>query len=248
MKICVIILTKNEEKNIVNCIKTLLWCNEILVIDDYSTDKTITLAQKMGARVFLHRLNNNFSDQRNVALQKTHADWILYIDADERVGHVLQREIQKIINTISLYNGYYIKRRDIMWGKYLQFGETANCRFLRLAKRDTGSWKGAVHEKWEVAGDIGELKNPLFHYPHQTIKEFLTEINSYTDLRVNELQKQGIKVSGISIFLYPAGKFFVNYFLKLGFLDGIQGLIITVLMSLHSFLVRSKLWLQISKK
>lgn len=241
--ISVVVLTKNEEKNIEDCLKTLLWCDEILVIDDYSIDKTVIIAKKYTKHVFSHNLEDNFSAQRNFALEKAKGDWILFVDADERVSKTLAEEIQEKISSPSKIDGFYIKRDDFMWGKKLQYGETADVQLVRLAKKNAGKWKGIVHEIWDIHGMKGVLQNPLEHYPHQTLSEFLEEINYYTTLRAAELYKKKTPVSGFSILLYAKGKFFQNYFLKLGFLDGISGLLVAILMSFHSFLVRGKLWL-----
>lgn len=130
-----------------------------------------------------------------------------------------------------------------MWGKELRHGETGRIKLLRLAKRKAGKWQRPVHETWEISGKIGELKNPLLHFPHPTMAEFLGNINFYTTLDAQEFFRQGKKVGGWQIIAYPSGKFVVNYFLKLGFLDGMAGFLVAAMMSFHSLLVRGKLWL-----
>ena len=252
--ISAIVLTKNEEKNIVDCLELLLWCDEILVIDDNSEDKTVEVTENLKnkkIKVLVHPLNNDFSKQRNYAFREAQHEWILFVDADERLPHALQGEINYLIwndgRSIKL-NGYFVKRRDIMWGKDLKYGETGNIKLLRLARKDAGAWYGKVHEVWKVKGKIGELKNPLMHYPHQNITEFLKEINFYTDLRSKELFNKKIKVYWWSIIIYPLGKFILNYGIKRGFLDGLHGFLFAMLMSFHSFLVRGKLWLLWSRK
>jgi glycosyltransferase involved in cell wall biosynthesis len=242
--ISAVVLTKNEEKNIEDCLKSLSWCDETIVIDDNSTDKTVEIAKKSGAKTFTHSLNDDFSAQRNFALKQAKGDWVLFVDADEIVSSALWYEIMATTNDPrSEYSGFYLLRKDIMWGKELNYGETGNIKLLRLAKKDTGSWVGKVHETWIVKGKTKTLKNPLTHQPHQTVKEFLQEINYYTDLRAQELHNKKVKVFWWGITLYPKAKFIQNYFLKLGFLDGLPGLVIAFLMSFHSFLVRGKLWL-----
>ena len=252
MSISAIILTKNEEKNIVDCIDSLKWCDEIILVNDNSEDRTIELAEKAGANVFKRLLNNDFSGQRNYGLLKTNNDWALFIDADERVSEALATEIigslRQDLAASDSFDGFNIKRTDYMWEKELKHGETGNIKLLRLAKKGKGKWRGKVHERWEINGKIGELKNPIMHYPHQTIKEFLKEINFYTDLRAEELYARRIKSNWFSIIFYPKAKFFQNYFIKLGFLDGVEGFILAMLMSFHSFLVRGKLWLLWHKK
>lgn len=243
------VLTKNEEKNIVDCIESLSWCDEIIVVDDNSEDRTKDIAEKMKARVFTHALDNNFSEQRNFALRQAQYDWILFVDADERVTPELQKEILlHVANPGNPYVGFYIQRRDILFGKRLQYGEVGNIKLLRLAKKEAGLWQGKVHERWNIKGSIGMLKNSLIHYPHQTLTEFLQEINFYSTLRAQELYDKGIKTNGFLIILYPKAKFFLGFVLKQGFRDGIAGFVFAILMSFHSFLVRGKLWLLWNKK
>ncbi len=245
-----VILTKNEEKNIEACIKSLRWCDEILVVDDNSTDKTVVKAKALGARVVINSLENNFSKQRNFALTEAKGDWILYVDADERVSESLTFEINNSIHQkdIDFISGFSLRRVDTIWGKQLLHGENGNVRLIRLARKNSGLWIGNVHEEWQVKGKIVELKNPLQHFPHQTITDFLKEINYYTNIRAQELYKKGVKVHAWDIILYPKAKFFVNFILKGGFLDGIPGLVVAILMSFHSYLVRGKLWLLWDKK
>lgn len=245
--ISAVVLTKNEERNIGECLETLKWCEEVVVVDDYSTDKTIEIAKKLGAKVFVRDLNNDFSGQRNYGLEKARGKWVLFIDTDERVSPQLREEILKTVRTQNLPRqklcGFYLRRRDFMWGRELRHGETGKIKLLRLGKKEAGEWVGRVHERWQLKGEVRELKNPLFHYPHQTIAEFLKEINFYSGLRAQELYAQGIHVYWASIICYPLGKFLKNYFLKLGFFDGIPGFLVAMMMICHSFFVRGKLWL-----
>lgn len=245
--ISAVVLTKNEENNIVDCIESLLWCDEIVIIDDYSTDKTLDLLKRIGSdkiSVFQRSIAGDFAAQRNFGLQKAKGEWVFFVDADERVSHALHYEVLHIINNLSGHTaaGYRVQRIDTLWGKKLLHGETGNIKLLRLAKRTVGTWHGKVHEVWKIQGRVEDLSHPLSHYPHPTIVSFLQEINYYTDLRAKELFDKGKTVQWWSIIAYPKAKFFLNYVLKRGFLDGIQGFIVAVLMSFHSFLVRGKLW------
>ena len=241
MKISAVILTKNEEKNIKACIESLSFCDEILIVDSNSSDWTREIARKAGAKVQTHELAQNFSGLRNYGLSIAKNDWILFVDADERMTPSLRDEI---LGNITLdYDGFYLKRADFMWGRELRFGETRDVKLLRLAKKNKGTWFGRAHEVWRVEGRIGELQNRLPHYPHPTLDEFLDEIQAYTDLRAKELFERRKKVMWFQILAYPIGKFFVNYFLKRGIFDGLPGLLFALMMSLHSFLVRGKLWL-----
>ena len=213
------------------------------MIDDISTDRTADISRKNGARVIERKLNNNFSLQRNAALTDAKGEWVLFVDADEQVPLSLSYEILSYISDpMSKYAGFYVRRKDVMWGKNITHGETASVRLLRLAKRNAGKWTGAVHERWVVTGRLGELRNELLHFPHQTVTEFLEEVNWYTDLRAAELHAQKTHTPFWQIVVFPVGKFIQNYLLKLGLLDGMPGLIIALMMSFHSFLVRGKVW------
>lgn len=129
-------------------------------------------------------------------------------------------------------------------GKKILHGEVGEVRIVRLAKKDSGKWHGKVHEEWEVKGALGELLNPLIHTPHQSVKEFVTDVDVYSTLREQELLEQGGSANFVSIILYPAGKFLQNYFLRRGYKDGLPGFMYAMIMSFHSFLVRGKLYLE----
>lgn len=249
MTISAIILTRNEEENIQECIASVRWCNEVIVIDDNSTDDTVKIAKQLGATVYTHALDNDFASQRNFGLEKAHFDWVLFLDADERVSSTLAFEIQgKIAESMDNYGGYFLKRLDSMWGRILQYGETGHVHLLRLARKDAGIWKGKVHEVWEIRVKTSVLDNPLLHFPHPTLTTFLEEINFYTTLRAEELFEKRISVQWWQILVYPQAKFFVNYVVKHGWRDGVPGLLLAGIMSLHSFLVRAKLWTLWHKK
>lgn len=254
--ISTVVLTKNEQKNIKECLESLKWGGEIVVIDDYSEDNTREVAKSLGAKVFLHHLDNDFAQQRNFALRQAQGDWVLFIDADERISPALATEIQYKVSSIppkagpplaEKYQGFYLKRRDFFGGRWLRYGETANVKLLRLGRKGAGEWQRQVHEVWEIKRKVGELKNPILHYPHQTITEFLENINFFSTLHAEVLFKERVKTNLFQIIVYPLGKFFQNYFLRLGFLDGTPGLIVALMMSFHSFLARGKLYLKWKK-
>ncbi len=245
--ITAIVLTKDEEKNIVDCIDGLGFCSEIIIIDDYSIDKTFEIIENLSLKnkklkVFKRQLDNDFSEQRRFGIGKSSNDWIFFVDADERITPELATEIKENLTVDNRYGGYLIPRHDFMWGKSLDHGETGNIKLLRLFNKNNGKLEGKVHEIWVTKKDVGRLINPILHYPHPTVSEFLREINFYTDLRAKELYDKKVKVNAFSIILYPCAKFIRNFIFKRGFLDGVAGLVHAILMSFHSFLVRGKLW------
>lgn len=248
--ISAVILTKNEEKNIKECLKTLSWVNEIIIIDDFSVDKTIKTAKDLGARVFKRHLKDNFTSQRNFGLEKATKDWVLFVDADERVSSRLKDEILSATRGSmgENYAGFRVKRKDLFLGKWLRFGETASVKLLRLAKKDAGKWRGKVHEVWQIKGRVKTLKYPLLHEREVSVAKFLERIDKYSSLRAKELFNRGLKTNVLLIIAYPLGKFLQNYILRLGLLDGMSGLVMAIMMSIHSFLVRAKLYLLWHKK
>ncbi len=237
-----IVLTKNEEKNIKKCLEGLAWCNEILVVDDSSTDKTVQIAESLRARVCKKALNNDFAKQRNFGLKKAKNKWVLFIDADEVVSPKLAREIQKKVGKDGSV-GFYLQRSDFLFGRQLKHGESGNIKLLRLAQKNAGTWQRNIHETWKIKGKTGSLNEPLVHYPHPTIAEFIDHLNFHSSLHAIENEKEGKKPSIFKVFFYPLAKFLNNYFLKKGFLDGIQGFLAALLISWHSFLAWSKAWL-----
>lgn len=243
MKISAVVLTRNEEKKIKECLESLSFCDEVIVVDDNSWDKTREIAKKLGAKIFTRCLEGDFASQRNFGLAKAKGDWVLFIDADERVSEKLKDEITQKLAIAKKCVGFYLKRKDFFLGKWLDHGETSQVRLLRLAKKNAGKWQRRVHELWLIEkGRVGELKNPLLHFPHPNISQFLRQINEYTSLDARGFHNEGRKFHIWQIFLYPMAKFLQNYCLRLGILDGFPGLVMALMMSFHSLITRIKLW------
>lgn len=242
MKLTAVILTFNEESNIGDCVKGLQFCNEIIIVDSGSTDNTVKIAAKLGADVYDHSFKN-FSDSRNFGLKKSHGDWVLFVDADERIPDQLKKEIISKVNLNNSTAGYYFKRNDFMFERWLKYGETAKVRLLRMAKRDAGVWERSVHEIWQVKGKTEEMSNAIEHLSHSSIEEFVKKINYYSSFDAKEYYQNGRRARFWHLLAYPVAKFGQNYFWRGGFLDGEAGLVFAVLMSFNSFLIRAKLWL-----
>lgn len=241
-KISAVVLTHNNEATIKEAFASVLWCDEIIILDDFSSDGTLENIFQRKAKIYQKRLSGNFAAQRNYALKKAGNEWVLFLDADEVISNELKNEIEKIIQKTDK-KGFYITRIDYLWGKRMRFGEFSNFLLLRLARKDAGLWTGSVHEIWDVKGDKGTLRGKIVHYPFQNASEFLAKINYYSSLRAVELFNMKSKANAWSVIFFPAGKLLQNYIYKLGFLDGMQGFIHAIIMSFYSFLVRSKLWI-----
>jgi glycosyltransferase involved in cell wall biosynthesis len=248
MSLTTVILTKNAEKTLERCLKSVAFADEIIILDDSSTDKTKEIAHTYNANIIEHSLNDDFAQQRNKAMEQAKGDWLLFVDADEEVTPELVSEITSAISNTNQHQkvAYHIKRRDFWWGRELKHGEVSKVRqvgLIRLMKKDSGAWEGKVHERFVVnTGEIGTLQSFLNHYPHPTVSEFLQEVNMYSTLRARELYEQKVPSSMFHIILLPLGKFILTYFIKRGFLDGSAGFVYAFFMSFHSFLVRSKLY------
>jgi glycosyltransferase involved in cell wall biosynthesis len=244
--ISTIILTKNSAATLSDTLSSVQWCDEIIVIDDYSTDDTENIAATYNAIVKKKHLHDDFSAQRNFGLEQAAGEWVLFVDSDERVSEELKQEIRGIISQKGDREqpvGYYLKRDDIFLGGKLRFGETAHVKLLRLAKKNAGRWIRPVHEYWDIKGDVQTLHNPLVHTAHKTIAGLIKKINWYTTINAKYLFEQNVHANVGTILLYPFAKFVWNYIFLLGFLDGTRGMIMAIFMSFHSFLTRAKLYL-----
>lgn len=236
-----VVLTKDEQDNISNCLRTLSFCDEIIVIDDISSDKTASLAKKYGAKVLKRRLDRDFAAQRNFALKQVRGNWVLYIDADERVSAELAREIKKSVES-GKYNAYYLKREDVFMGKRMKGGEWGGQFIIRLAKKGAGKWVRAVHERWVVSEPVGKLSSPLLHSPHPSLRGFLEDINIYSTVHASQNELEGKETNLLKIISMPALKFIYNFAVKGGYEDGTAGFVYSMFMSMHSYLAWSKQW------
>jgi glycosyltransferase involved in cell wall biosynthesis len=240
--ITAVVIAKNEEKNLPDCLAGLKFCSRVIVVDNNSVDTTAVVAKKHGAEVIRAPFSGDFAKLRNLALAKISTPWTLFVDADERVSAALAAEITVAV-TNSKVTGYFLSRQDHLWGRVLKHGDTGNIQLLRLARTGLGFWHGQVHEHWQVTGQTESLINPLLHYPHPDLVSFLEKINLYSGIRAEELHHLGATSGLAAIIFYPLGKFFYLWICKLGFLDGTVGLIHAICMSFYTFLVRSKLFL-----
>lgn len=192
---------------------------------------------------------SDFAAARNALLKTAKTPWIFFLDSDESITPALQAEITQICNLKSnLYSAYFVRRLDTFLGRQLTHGEAGHTRLVRLARRGWGQWERPVHEVWLGEGRVGELNNPLLHTPHPSLSSFLSKIDHYSTLDANYRYSQRVRASLFHLFAYPCAKFHLNYFFRRGFLDGVPGLIHALMMSFHSFLTWTKLYLLWHKK
>jgi glycosyltransferase involved in cell wall biosynthesis len=245
-KISVIVITKNEEKNISECLKSIEWADELIVVDSESTDRTVEIAKQFTDKVFIRKWEG-YVLQKKYALSLAKNEWVLSLDADERITPQLKDEILNLSS--SNFSGFKIKRKNFLIKK-----EITSCGWekdyqLRLLKKDKASFSDRlVHEKFIVEGDVSTLKNPMLHYTFSSFNDYLNKINNYTSLKAQELFKKKKRIGGWTIFSHTISAFFAFFIFRKGFKDGVYGLIISLLHSVSTMMNYIKLWELQNKK
>ena len=239
----VIVITHNEEKNIGECLESVRWADEIIVVDSQSTDKTVEIAKKYTDNDHVTSWIG-YSESKNIALSRSSGQWILWIDADERVPKNLAEEIQSIVRKDSSgFAGYEIARRAYFIGKWIRHCGWYPGYVVRLFRKEGVRFNDAlVHEKLEINGTIGRLTNDLLHYTDENLFHYFSKFNSYTSLAARELAPKGRKISLYDLLVRPPYLFFKMYILKLGFLDGMHGFVLSILSANYVFIKYAKLW------
>lgn len=215
----VILPTYNEASYIEDAVKSVEFADEIIIIDSFSTDGTREKAIAMGCKV-IERKFDNFSNQKNHAISYATGDWILFIDADERVSQKLKIEILSVIQN-SLHRGYKLQFPHFYMNRFLYHKVD---RVVRLVKNDAISFSGDVHEKLLFNGSVGTLKNFMIHYTYKGLFHLLQKKDSYAWFQANTSFKKGKKAGYFQLLFKPFYRFFSSYILKRGFMDGIPGL------------------------
>jgi len=237
--ISAVIITKNEEKYIRKCLDSVKWVDEIIIVDDYSTDKTLDIANEYTDKIYKRRLDD-FASQKNFATEKTEGEWILNLDGDEAVSKELADEIKMFLaGGINKYNAFYIPIKHYIFGKKIMYGGWWPAYRKRFFRKGQARWEKPVHEELRVEGKTGHLKACLDHYCYETIAEFVDKINIYT---TKDADEGGVKFNIFKLILAPPKVFLYRYILRRGFKDGIDGLIIALLMAFYAFSLRAKCW------
>lgn len=239
MKISAVIVTYNEAANIERCLQSLDFCNEIIIVDSNSSDKTVLLAKKYTNKIFLHEFNG-FSDIKNIGIDKAHNEWVLSVDADEVISPALKKVILSLDINVSKYEGYYIKRNDFFLGKEIKHCGWNNDYQLRLFKKTNGRFDGRlVHESVKLIGSVGKINEPIYHYSYPDSKTYFNKMNRYTTLQAEDKKKHFLV---LRMIFSPFLKFFRMYFAKLGFLDGLQGFVLSIYSGFSEFIKYSKMY------
>ena len=225
--VTVVILTKNEEQNIVGAIENAKLVSEkVLIVDSGSTDRTVELAKENGAKVVFRAWDNDFSAQRNFALEHIDTDWVLYLDADERLNDRLLSDVKSAVESEKIAM-YRFVRRNSAFGKDFRYGVLGPDSVIRLFPKDKVRWQDKVHER--PVGDLCviTLKGYMKHYTYRTFEQYIQKMNQYSSIGAQNYHDKHKKVSVISdFFLRPAFAFFKMYVLKKGFLEGWLGFVL----------------------
>ncbi len=229
-KLSVVLATFNEEKNLPDCLRSVKGlADEIVIVDGTSSDKTIEIAKSFGAKVLIRQNEKIFHINKQKAIDMASSDWVLQLDADERVTPELSQEIVDTINKESDFDGFWIPRKNWFLGRYLLKGGAYPDYTLRLYKNGKGHLPMKdVHEQAEVSGKVGFLKNPLEHLADPNFSRYLLRFNRYTDLMATQLKEKNKKSTMLgfeNLFLFPIFWFFKVYIRHLGFMDGWQGFV-----------------------
>lgn len=223
IKVSAVMITFNESKNIRRTLSKLSWCDEIIVVDSYSTDDTVALCTAMGCKVF-YRAFDGYGPQKQYAVSKAKNDWVLCLDADEVLSDALVDEITEELANGTTLSGYTMPMNLVFLNREFRYGRESGRHFLRLFNRRKGGVSGAlVHEGVQLRGKTGQFRNSLRHYSYTSLSQWYEKCNRYTNLAAEEAFKKGKRKSlGATLIALPY-YFFLYYFINLNFLNGREG-------------------------
>ena len=243
MKVSVVISAFNEEAKIEECLASVSKiAEEIIFFFFYSTDKTVQIAKKYTDKIFMRENNAMLNINKNFGFSKANADWILSLDSDERITEELSKEILEL--EPSNVDGYYMPRKNIIFGKWIRHTGWYPDPQLRLFKKNKGRFEELhVHEHLKVEGPTENLQSPLLHLNYENISQFLNKmIKTYTVNEAENLQKNGYVYNSFDIVRMPLSEFVKRYFAESGYKDGMHGLVLSLLQGFYHLVVFLRLW------
>lgn len=258
-KLSIVIATYNEQQNIAECLDSVKnIADEIIIIDGQSSDQTVEICKKYKTKVFIvPNKPDDFHANKQLGIEKASGDWILQLDADERVSKKLSLEIKKILNLPKSADGYFLPRSNWFLTRFLKKGGAYPDYVMRLFKKTKGSFvhgemidngitTSNVHAQIKINGTVGYLKNNLIHYGDRELSRYFSRLNRYTTLEANNLIQLGVKPSFYNalnyIFFKPTYWFLKRYLRHKGFVDGFAGFLFALLSSLHYPMIYFKIW------
>lgn len=244
VKITAIVIAQNEELMIANCLETLKWCDEILVVDSGSTDRTAELASMHGIRVIPTSARETFAELRNLGCKHAKHPWILYIDADERVTPALMRDIRQVINGPGQFSAYRVWRNNIHYGRWMKSGGWQHDTLIRLFRKDMlNTWEGRVHEHAVIEGEVSDLIEPLIHLTHRNMADGIRKSLQWTNIEAQLLfEAKHPQMTMLRLIKVTVWEFFNRVIRLEAYKDGMEGIVEAMTQAWNRFLVYERLW------
>lgn len=252
-KLSVVIITKNEEDKIESCLKNLEWIDEIVIVDDMSTDSTVEICRKYTNKIIRRKSNNNFDRQRNIGIDNASGDWILQMDADEVITKKAKERIKEVLDNPGDFAGFKFKRKNFFLGHFMKYGGWYH-DFLRLFKGGgSGRYVGeSIHETLKIDGKVGIIDADIEHYPFKSLSQFLERQNFYTSVDAKLMLKQkgasGKSEIRYNLTIRPLKLIWKSFIKKKGFKEGMYGFLFSVLNAWGHFLKWAKYWELLQKE
>ena len=238
--VSVVIVTRDEEMNIEDALRSAAGAQEIVVVDSFSKDRTVEICRQYTGKVYQHEWRG-YAGQKQLAVDLAQGPWVLILDADERITPELRDEITRVVKNTDC-DGFSMPRRNYFLGRWIRHSGWWPDRTLRLFRKDRGGLEDReVHEKVVVSGKVGQLDAPLEHYTYRTISDYVRKMEVYSSLAAAQIRKQR-RPGAFSLLVKPLFTFFKMYVLRRGFLDGMHGLMLAWLYSYYTFLKYAKAW------
>jgi len=235
-------ITLNNGKTIERALMSISgWVDDIVVVDSHSTDGALSIIQRYTDRIFQFDTDSQRDKYQFAQDQCTHP-WVLFIDADEWLTEELKKEIEDALNGDPSYDGFIVERRNIYLGREIKYGGWYPDEEIRLYRKDRGGWQGGIHAKVFVDGKVGRLKNKYMHTPYMDTSHQIHTVERYSRAFAEDLHSSGRHFHLINMIGRPIYRFFRDYIFKMGFLDGIPGLIIIASTMYYVFMKHAKLW------
>ncbi len=246
-KITAIINTLNEERNIARALASVKWADEVIVCDMHSEDQTAVIAKRLGATVIFHKPMGYVEPARNFAISKASHEWVLIVDADEEIPATLAERLQELAKEEnSVITHVEIPRKNIIFGSWIKgsmWWPDFNIRFFR---KNAVTWTNAIHHKPKVEGQglslLADEKLAIVHYHYDTVSQFITRMNRYTDIQAKELIKDEYHFKWQDLLQKPLSEFLSRYFANQGYKDGLHGLTLALLQAFSFVVVYAKTW------
>ena len=246
LKISVVINTLNEEENLEYAINSIKWADEIIVCDMHSSDKTVEIAKKLGAKVYYYKKTDYVEPARNFAISKATSNWILILDADEEIPEMLGNELRKIASQPIRSDFLEIPRKNIIFGKWIRHSGWWPDYQVRFFKKGSVIWSNKIHSKPKTLGEgiqlPAEEKFAIIHHNYQSIRQFLEKMNRYSSVEAEQLIKEGYQFNWKDLLGKPLNEFLSRFFANKSYEDGVHGLALSFLQAFSNLAVYLKVW------